>query len=113
MPGAKHLLLFASPCQPRGEVLLFNWALKSTLRTFALPQAISCLAPSPDGSLVAFGLASGQVVVADAQGEGSCELSGHCRGVQALGFSADGERLVSAAGTTMYVWDRLALKRAS
>lgn len=110
VPGATKLLLFCSPCAP-GSVLLYNWALGSALRSFQLPLPVSCLAASPDGALLAFGLAHGEVVVADAQGEASCSLTGHTASVQALAFAEDGESLVSAAGSTMYVWKRDALHR--
>lgn len=112
VPGASNLLLFASPCQPE-LVQLYNFGLGSVLRTFQLPQPVSCLAACPRGGLLAFGLASGAVAVADAQGEASCQLTGHAQPVRALAFTSDGSQLLSAAGCTLFLWDRDALLKGA
>lgn len=102
LPHSPPLLLFASPCLG-AAALLFDAAAGTQLRALQLPAPATSLAASPRGGWVAFGLESGDVMVADAEGEASALLTGHVRAAGALAFAAGGE-LVSGAGDSMWVW---------
>ena len=102
LPHNPRLLLFSSPCLGTAA-LLFDAAAGVQLRALQLPSPAASLAAAPRGGWVAFGMESGDVLVADAEGEASAVLSGYVRAVRALAFGAGGE-LVTGAGDSMWVW---------
>jgi len=108
-----RLLVFTSPCL-HSDALLFDAAANQVLRTFKLPAPPASLSPSPCGSLIAFGLADGGVMLVDAQqGEvSSAVLTGHVRSVRTLAFACGGAVLVSAAGDLLMLWRRFGLMQS-
>ena len=76
------------------------------------PTDCSCLALSPDGRTVAWGLCRSEPLVHlldVATGKERHTFAGHLGGVQTLTFSADGKKLVSGGSdATLLVWDMTA-----
>jgi WD40 repeat protein/serine/threonine protein kinase len=69
-------------------------------------DAVTALAASPDGSLLAVGDAAGAVRLFDAGGKAVANRKGLTGPVSALGFSADGKRLAGGTRTGgIQVWD--------
>jgi hypothetical protein len=115
LPGHPHLLVFSSPCL-QSDALLFDAAARAPLRTLALSAPPAALAASPCGGLLAFGLADGRVLLADAERAGAAAvLTGHVRGVRAVAFAGGGggRLLVSGAGDVAMVWRRRGLCEAA
>jgi hypothetical protein len=111
IPGSAKLLLFSSPCL-QASALLLDISTGQPLREVVLPGCPSSIAVSPGGQLscarLAFGLADGRVLLADAAGEASRELGACAAGrvpVASLVFTAGGQLLVAAAGNIVSVWD--------
>ncbi len=71
-----------------------------------MPAAVTALAVSPDGSLVAVGLADGQVQLLEREsGKLLRSLSRHIGGVIALEFSFDGRYLATGgADGVVTIW---------
>ena len=80
-----------------------NW---KALPTWSMPAAVTALAVSPDGSLVAVGLADGQVQLLEREsGKLLRSLSRHVGGVTALEFSFDGRYLATGgADGVVLIW---------
>ena len=72
----------------------------------AMPDAYT-VALSPDGKIIAVGTGSGVISIADSvTGKQEAELVAGSAGIQRLGFTPDGKRLVSAGDDqTVRVWD--------
>ena len=68
---------------------------------------VTCLATSPDGRLLAAGVASGTVYLDDcATGELRAMLTGHSDRVRSIAFSADGSRVVTGSlDCTARLWN--------
>jgi WD40 repeat protein/tRNA A-37 threonylcarbamoyl transferase component Bud32 len=72
------------------------------------PQGhVSCRAVSPDGSVLATGVASGNVYLADfATANRFAQFTGHTNGVRTIAFSPDGSRLATGSNDgTARLWD--------
>ena len=70
-------------------------------------RPVHALAVSPDGKLLACGLADGRIVITEfGSWETVARLDGHVEPVSGLAFSPDGTRLASvSADTTLRLWD--------
>jgi hypothetical protein len=112
LPSATHLLLFTSPCLG-AAALLFDAAAGAPLRSFALPAPPAALAACPSGGLLAFGLADGGLLLADALGESFALLTGQAGAVAALAFAGCGrsQRLLSVSGEVLWAWHAHTLQR--
>jgi len=85
---------------------VYQWQTSDweALPTWAMPDVVTALAISPDGSLVAVGLAGGEVQLYERKtGHLLRELDGHPGGVNALDFSSDGSFLASGGGDGIVV----------
>lgn len=67
-------------------------------------QMVSCLAPSPDGHLLALGSTQGAMFLVDLASGKLSKRRGHVAPVTAVTFTQNGASVVSAAGATVMTW---------
>lgn len=65
---------------------------------------VSCLAPSPDGHLLALGSTQGALFVVDLDSGKLSKRRGHVSPVTAVTFTQGGAGVVAAAGATIMSW---------
>ena len=70
-----------------------------------VPQAVWCVAFSPDSELLAAGLSLGLVVFWHVASQTQRRRLVHPSGVNALAFSPDGDKLATVAGRAVKLWD--------
>lgn len=89
-----------------GTIRLWNTATGEAIRTISHGGAANAVAVAPDGKLIASGGVGNQVKLWNAaDGAAVVSLAGHAAAISELGFSADGNRLVSLAADGLWLWD--------
>lgn len=95
-------------CTGESEIVLYDAGTGAELRRFLTSAIPLSLAFQPEGKVLAAGLAHNSLELWDLSiGERPSTLMGSPQngGTYRLAFSADGSRLVSAAGLQLQVWD--------
>jgi hypothetical protein len=88
-----------------GRVVIYDFRIASVLRTVDLPQMVCSLATCSKSGVVAAGGSAGTVFLIDDSEVATHEFKGHLHPVKSVAFTLEGTSLVSAAGTSMYLWD--------
>ncbi|GFR42731.1 hypothetical protein Agub_g3650 [Astrephomene gubernaculifera] len=102
--GGSKLLAFSSPLL-LGEVVVYDYRLAAVVRRVTVPQMVRSMAVSHDGRAMLLGGMERSAFLAH-MGTGNVHtLEGHAGPVMAVGFSSDGNQAISAAGSTMMVWE--------
>ncbi|MEW5311102.1 MAG: hypothetical protein WDW38_002844 [Sanguina aurantia] len=104
LPASVKLLAYSSSLM-LGQVLLFDYRAAAVLRTISMPQMVSCLAPSPDGHLLALGSTQGALFLVDLDSGKFSKRQAHVSPVTAVTFTQGGAGVVAAAGATLMSWE--------
>jgi WD40 repeat protein len=102
MPSKPGSIAYSCPSLS-GRVVVYDFRIASVLYTVDLPQVVCSLATSSQTGVVAAGGCGGSVFLIDEVV--THEFKGHLHPAQGVAFGLQGTLVVSAAGTSMYLWN--------